>query len=225
MKYQKHGPHREKHADLLKRNNEISEFQWEMYLKECTDIDIMSSSCTHKYLEIISGNIPSKMIQVRPSDMPWFNSHIKREIRTRNRSKKIARTKKSSTAIDKYKSHRNKVKNMIKHAREQFFLSANELLDSMDSFQRNDSKSYWSLIRKLMKGTSQNYSIPPLYDNDSNELIYVDKIKANLLNKYFVLFHLLMILIMFPQMYHQELMHYYLIYILLNTMLKIFYKH
>ena len=36
-----------------------------------------------------------------------------------------------------------------------------------------------------MKGTSQNYSIPPLYDNDSNELIYDDKIKANLLNKYF----------------------------------------
>jgi hypothetical protein len=35
-----------------------------------------------------------------------------------------------------------------------------------------------------MKGTSQNYSIPPLYDNDSNELIYDEKIKANLLNKY-----------------------------------------
>jgi hypothetical protein len=31
-----------------------------------------------------------------------------------------------------------------------------------------------------MKGTSQNYSIPPLYDNDSNELIYDDNIKANL---------------------------------------------
>ena len=171
-----------KHVDLLKLNNEISEFQWESYLKECTDIDIMSSSFTQKYLEIISRNIPSKMIQVRPSDKPWFNSHIKREIRTRNRLKKIARTKKSSTAIHKYKSHRNKVNNMIKHAREQFLLSANELVDSL---QRNDSKSYWSLIRKLMKGTSQNYSIPPLYDNDSNELIYDDKIKANLLNKYF----------------------------------------
>ena len=35
-----------------------------------------------------------------------------------------------------------------------------------------------------MKGTSQNYSIPPLYDTDSNELIYDDKIKENLLNKY-----------------------------------------
>ena len=71
---------------------------------------------------------------------------------------------------------------MIKNAREQFLLSANELVDLLQS---NDSKSYWSLIRKLMKGMSQNYSIPPLYDNDSNELIYDDKIKANLLNEYF----------------------------------------
>jgi ATP-dependent helicase/DNAse subunit B len=58
------------HADLLKLNNEISEFQWEPYLKECTDIDIMSSSFTQKYLEIIWRNIPSKMIQVRLSDKP-----------------------------------------------------------------------------------------------------------------------------------------------------------
>jgi hypothetical protein len=95
-----------KHADLLKLNNETSGFQWETYLKECTDIDIMSSSFTQKYLEIISRNIPSKMIQVRPSDKPWFNFNIKREIRTRDRLKKIARTKKSSTAIHKYKSQR-----------------------------------------------------------------------------------------------------------------------
>ena len=49
-------------VDLLKLNNEISEFQWESYLKECTDIDIMSSSFTQKCHEIISRNIPSKMI-------------------------------------------------------------------------------------------------------------------------------------------------------------------
>jgi len=31
-----------------------------------------------------------------------------------------------------------------------------------------------------MKATSENYYFPPLYDNDSNKLIYDDKIKANL---------------------------------------------
>jgi hypothetical protein len=47
----------------------------------------------------------------------------------------------------------NRVNNMTKYAREQFFLSANELVDS---FQRNNSKSYWSLIPQIMKGTSGN---------------------------------------------------------------------
>ena len=88
--------------------------------------------------------------------------------------------------MHKYKSNRNKINNMIKYAREQFFLSANELVDSL---QRNNSKSYKSLIWTLMKRTSQMYSIPSLYDNDSNKLIYKkmydDKIKENLLNKYF----------------------------------------
>jgi len=69
-----------KHADLLKLNNEILEFQWEPYLKECADIDIMSSNFTQKNLEIISRNILSKMIQVRPFDKPWFYSNIKRAV-------------------------------------------------------------------------------------------------------------------------------------------------
>ena len=37
-----------KHVDLLTLNNEISELQWESYLRECTDSDIMSSSFTQK---------------------------------------------------------------------------------------------------------------------------------------------------------------------------------
>ena len=97
----------------------------------------------------------------------------------------------------KYKSHRNKINNMIKCAREQFFLSANELLHS---FQRNDSKSYWSLIPQIMKGTSENYFIPPLYDNDSNELIcdILTKLRQICGINKFVPFHWLMILIIFP---------------------------
>ena len=77
---------------------------------------------------------------------------LAKRINVRDRPFNLQRTKKSSTAIHKYKSHRNKVNTMIKHAREQFLLSAKELVDSL---QRNDSNSYWSLIRKLMKGTSQ----------------------------------------------------------------------
>lgn len=71
---------------------------------------------------------------------------------------------------------------MIKHAREQFFLSANELVDSLS---KNNSKSYWSLIRKLMKGNGDGYTIPSLLDPVTNVLLHEDKAKANLLNNYF----------------------------------------
>jgi hypothetical protein len=52
---------------------------------------------------------------------------------------------------------------MIKYACEQLFLSANELVDSI---AKTDSKAYWSLIKKLTKGSNNNYSIPPLFDNN-----------------------------------------------------------
>ena len=71
---------------------------------------------------------------------------------------------------------------MIKYACEQFLLSADEIVDSLS---KSDTKSYWSLIKKLLKGSGSNYLIPPLHDNETNELLFNDKDKANLLNKYF----------------------------------------
>ena len=127
-----------KHADYVKLNNEISEFQWEQFLTECNDVDTMCERFTRKYLEMIARNIPSKMIRVRQYDKPWFTSDIRREIRTRDRLHKMLKRNKSTTNLQRYKSQRNKVNNMIKYAREQFFLSANEIIDS---FSKNDPKS------------------------------------------------------------------------------------
>jgi hypothetical protein len=39
---------------------------------------------------------------------------------------------------------------MIKYAHEQFFLSANELVNSLQS---KNSKSYWTFVKRMMKGT------------------------------------------------------------------------
>ena len=95
---------------------------------------------------------------------------------------KLARRNQSNQSLQKYKSQRNKVNNMIKYAREQFFLSANELVNSLQS---KNSKSYWTFVKRLMKGTGNNYTIPPLYIGSTGELVYEDKAKANLLNQYF----------------------------------------
>ena len=45
--------------------------------------------------------------------------------------------------------------------------------------------TYWTLVKRRMKGTGNNYTIPPLYDGSSGELVYEDKAKVNLLTQYF----------------------------------------
>ena len=67
-----------KNADYTNLNQEISEFQWEEHLSQNTDVDTMSEQFLHKYLGMISRNIPSKMVRIRLTDKPWFNSELRR---------------------------------------------------------------------------------------------------------------------------------------------------
>jgi hypothetical protein len=53
----------------------------------------------------------------------------------------------------------NLVNNMIKYAREQFFINANDMLDKNG---KSNPKSYWKLVKKLMGNCKHSPNIPPL---------------------------------------------------------------
>ena len=59
-----------------------------------------------------------------------------------------ARRSNSDSNINKYKKQRNHVNNLRKHAKEQIYFNVNTLLDD---FSSSNSKSYWSLIKKLVE--------------------------------------------------------------------------
>ena len=81
----------------------------------------------------------------------------------------------------KYKVQRNKVNNMIIHAKQQFLLNSNDFLDENSS----DPKLFWSLVKKLMGNVGGSCTMPPLLDTE-NDILYVDDIdKCNLLNSFF----------------------------------------
>ena len=83
--------------------------------------------------------------------------------------------------ICKYKVQRNKVNNMIIHAKQHFFLNSNDFLDENSS----DPKLFWSLVKKLMGNVGRSCTMPPLLDTE-NDILYVDDIdKCNLLNSFF----------------------------------------
>ena len=79
-------------------------------------------------------------------------------------------------------AQRNKVNNMVKYAREQFFLNANELLDKEN---KSNPKSYWSLVKKLMGNSNGSYNIPPLLNPNNGEILINELDKSNLLNDFF----------------------------------------
>ena len=103
-------------------------------------------------------------------------------MRKRDQLRRVAREKNNQHRVNKYKAQRNKVNNMVKYAREPFISSADEIVDS---FFKKDAKAYWSLIKRLMKGTSTASVLPPLFDSATVEMEQSEKAKADLLNKYF----------------------------------------
>ena len=70
---------------------------------------------------------------------------------------------------------------MVHYAKEEFFINANYLLDKEKNV---NPKSYWSLVKKL-QGDCKVHSIPPLINDESEEIVVNDTDKANLLNNFF----------------------------------------
>jgi hypothetical protein len=74
----------------------------------------MCNTFTETFLRVARECIPTKMVTVRNSDRPCFNSEIRREIRKRDRIRKTAKTYSKQSYIDQDKKQKNKVNNLKK---------------------------------------------------------------------------------------------------------------
>ena len=78
-------------------------------LSDLEDFDEMCNTFTETFLRVARECIPTKMVTIRNSDRPWFNSELGRD-----RIRKIAKKFNKQSDIDKYKKQRNKVNNLKK---------------------------------------------------------------------------------------------------------------
>ncbi|CAG2187502.1 unnamed protein product [Mytilus edulis] len=170
-----------RNADFDKCNELIATFDWESIINAENSMDQNCKNFTNKFLEYINDCIPQKEVTIRPNDKIWFNSDLRREIRKRDRLHKQARRSNSIPDLNKYKKQRNNVNNLKRYTKDQFYLNANSLLDE---FASGNSKSYWSLMKKLAKTSGNSTHITQL-KNENDELVTENYDKACLLNKYF----------------------------------------
>ena len=172
---------KEKFTDLLNSTD------WNSLLSDLDDVDEMCHTFTSKFLQIARQCIPTKTIIVRKDDKPWFTSELRREIRIRDRLRRKALKSKRENDITKYKRQRNKVNNLKKIAKENF----ENNIDNIILENAPNSKTYWKIMKMLIKSSKGSSCIPPLKnstrDEDLDDIVFNDDDKCNLLNKYFAL--------------------------------------
>jgi hypothetical protein len=60
-------------------------------LSDSQDVDEMCNTFTETFLRVARKCIPTKIVTIRNSDRPWFNSELRREIRKRDRIRKTVK--------------------------------------------------------------------------------------------------------------------------------------
>jgi hypothetical protein len=172
-----------KNADFEKLNEAIVSIDW-----QCLYNGTVSDACkvfTTTFIEHVKSCIPTKKILIRPDDKPWFDSELRKFCRKRDRFKHLAVKTGKTVDFLKYKTARNKVNNMKKHAKETFFAS---LETNLEELHLNNKRGFWNIIRYFVKQNDCSNNIPPLIrqlSNGETELFTSDHDKANCLNDYF----------------------------------------
>ena len=132
-------------------------------------------------MEFVNSSIPHKNVTIRPSDKPWYDSEIRRYSRKRDRQKQKAVRTSTQSDWTKYKTLRNKVNNLKRHAKESF---NNNLELSLLTNLSNKKKEFW----KIVKHFDSVSTIPPLctFNTSGSSVWHVsDDEKADSLNSFF----------------------------------------
>ncbi|MCU7958324.1 MAG: endonuclease/exonuclease/phosphatase family protein, partial [gamma proteobacterium symbiont of Bathyaustriella thionipta] len=172
-----------KKANFTLLKQKLSNYDWECLREET--IDEACSKFNDTFLDFVKSCIPSKNVLIRPNDKPWYDSEIRKISRKRDRLKQKFNNSGNLNVLAQYKHFRNKVNNLKRHAKEQFY---NNLEMSISDFHSNDKKQFWKVVRHFVKSNNTSASIPPLNSfpvTGQNDYCFSSEEKAELLNKFF----------------------------------------
>ena len=155
----------------------ILEYDWKSVSND--DVNTYANQFSKTIVFLAEQCIPTKHVMIRPRDLPWINSTIRRMIRKRNRLYKKYKNNRTLQNHEKFKQARNDVTSQLRKAKKEYTDSLAHKLKTSNLSPRD----YWKTLKSFIRPTS-NVNIPPLlhddmYVADNNE-------KATILNNYFV---------------------------------------
>ena len=148
-------------------------------------IDDVAKKFEEAFLGLVNECIPSKLVTIHTDDKPWYDFTIRKHSRLRDKLRKEALKSHNPAHWQAYKSARNKVNNLKKHAKELFY---SNLEDNLTDTMSNNKQDFWKIVRHFVKENKSSGSIPPLVitnENDETKMYVTDHEKVNCLNEYF----------------------------------------
>ena len=150
---------------------------WETVKSE--DVNLYASNFTDQLINLSKDCIPHKHIRVRPKDLPWINSSIRKLMRKRNLLYKKYKLNKTEERYAAFKKLRNDVTAHLRKSKKEYFESLACKLKSSSL----SSSDYWKTLKSFKK-SSTDTSIPLIFHNGA--YVSDNDHTAKLLNEFFV---------------------------------------
>ena len=147
---------------------------------EHDDINDICNSWTAKFLDIAKKVILNKVVTMRPNDNPWYTSDLRRLKRAKDLSHKQAKNHNTDNHWERFKTLRNYYYRKVDEAKSLY--EENKYGRLCEESEKN-SKSWWSLIKQVLKSNETYENIPPIDDND--QIITDPCEKAHTFNLFF----------------------------------------
>lgn len=154
-------------ADFTKACELIQLTDWDSLLSD--DVNLSTELWSKKFLDIMKECIPQQDLKKR-RNLPWLTKNIVRHMRKRNAMFQRAKRTKDPSLLGRYKKMRNKVLNMLRSAKQNYF----------NSLSTAKNKQFWKIV-KLVSGQQ---SLVPTLSQDNTQAT-TDRDKANMLNEFF----------------------------------------
>ena len=168
-------------ADNEAIENKVNSTDWS-YINNsyCNNIDEINEIFAKFIIDTANQFIPSVNYTKRPTDKPWMNNNIRKQIRQRDRLFKKAKLKKSVNYLNNYKDKRNEVITSIREAKANYLQKLKDTL----SDSKTPPKQWYKIANEISSLKNKRNPPPPLRNNNNTVDIHPFD-KAQTLNKHF----------------------------------------
>ena len=126
------------------------------------------------FFNIAKRCIPNKIVIIRPNDVPWYNSQLRKFKWIRDRSHSIAKKHNTSCSWEIFRQHQNQYLNSLHY----------NMTFKLKKDNQTSHKTWWHTV-KYFPGKNSDQELPPIDDGD--EINFSCEEKTEAFNNFFLI--------------------------------------